>query len=159
MKKTVLASLAIGIIGLISTNVSAAGNMHDVVQNNSKEAIVKRVEERFSQYKDTDQLLPVDGGYLYGEMTEKVMLNGKAIPGTGKKFNSREDISKTKTVAEIKRLEISNAEKGISSGISEEKSVAPRFFNVPEKTYFLNPGQVYTSGGFNGGFLEFAGFW
>lgn len=160
MKKTLLATLAVGIIGLSATSVSAAGNLNAPVQENSKEAIVKRVEERFSQYKDTDRLLPVDGGYLDGTMTEKVMLNGKAIPGTEKKIDSHKDISKTKTVAEIKQLEISYAEKGISSGISKNNSISPRFFNVPEKTYTLDPGEIYTSGGFNnGGFLEFAGFW
>lgn len=92
-------------------------------------------------------------------MTEKVVLNGKSIPGTEKRLDSHEDISKTKTVAEIKKLEISNAEKEISSGVSEEKFIAPRFLNVPQKTYVIDPGKTYTSGGFNGGFLEFAGFW
>lgn len=159
MKKTLLATLAVGIIGLSATSVSAAGNLSVPAQENSKEAIVKRVEERFSQYKDTDRLLPVDGGYLDGTMTEKVVLNGKTIPGTEKKVDSHKDISKTKTVAEIKKLEISNAEKEISSGVSEEKSIAPRFLNVPQKTYVIDPGKTYTSGGFNGGFLEFAGFW
>lgn len=159
MKKTLLATLAVGIIGLSATSVSAAGNLSAPAQDNSKEAIVKRVEERFSQYKDTDRLLPVDGGYLDGTMTEKVVLNGKTIPGTEKKIDSHKDISNTKTVAEIKKLEISNAEKEISSGVSEEKSIAPRFLNVPQKTYVIDPGKTYTSGGFNGGFLEFAGYW
>lgn len=159
MKKTLLATLTVGIIGLSATSVSAAGNLNAPVQENSKEAIVKRVEERFSQYKDTDRLLPVDGGYLDGTMTEKVVLNGKAIAGTEKKIDSHKDISKTKTVAEIKQVEISNAEKGISSGVSEDKSVSSRFLNVPQKTYVIDPGKTYTSGNFNGGFLEFAGFW
>lgn len=159
MKKTLLATLAVGIIGLSATSVSAAGNLNSPVKENSKEAIVKRVEERFNQYKDTDRLLPVDGGYLDGTMTEKVILNGKSIAGTEKKIDSHKDISKTKTVAEIKQQEISNAVKGISSGVSEDKSVSSRFLNVPQKTYVLDPGKTYTSGGFNGGFLEFAGFW
>lgn len=159
MKKLVALGLAITAIGLSATSVSASGNLNAPTQDNSKEAIVKRVEERFSQFKDTDRLLPVDGGYLDGTMTEKVMLNGKSIPGTEKRLDSHEDISKTKTVAEIKKLEISNAEKEISSGVSEEKSIAPRFLNVPQKTYVIDPGKTYTSGGFNGGFLEFAGFW
>lgn len=159
MKKFLIGTLAIGFMGLSGMSVSASGNMNDPVQDNSKEAIVKRVEERFSKYNDTDRLLPVDGGYLDGTMTEKVMLNGKTVPGTEKKIDSQEDISKTKTVAEIKKLEISYAEKGESSGVSKNNSISPRFLNVPTKTYFLDPGKTYTSGGFNGGFLEFAGFW
>ncbi|MGL5958383.1 MAG: hypothetical protein ACRCZZ_07325, partial [Phocaeicola sp.] len=80
MKKMLVFGLVFSAIGLSVTNVSAAGKLDSPVQDNSKEAIIKRVEERFSQYKDTDRLLPVDGGYLDGTMTEKVMLNGKAIP-------------------------------------------------------------------------------
>lgn len=64
MKKMLVLGLAITAIGLSATSVSASGNLNAPAQDNSKEAIVKRVEERFSQFKDTDRLLPVDGGYL-----------------------------------------------------------------------------------------------
>lgn len=143
-------------MGLSVTSVSASGNLNGPAQDNSKEAIVKRVEERFSDYKDTDRLLPVDGGYLDGTMTEKLVLNGKTIPGTEKRMDSHADISKTKTVAEIKKLEISYTEKGISSGVSKNSSL--RFTNVPTKVKDLDPGERWESGGFNGGLLEFAGF-
>lgn len=159
MKKCLLGVLTIGVMGLSATGVSAASNMADPVQLNTKEAIINRVEERFSKYKDTDRLLPVDGGYLDGVMTEAVELNGKIVPGTEKEIDSHADVSKTKTVAEIKQIEISYAEKGISSGVSKEQAFSSRFLNVPNKTRFLKPGEVYTSGSFNGGFLEFAGFW
>lgn len=159
MKKSLLGVLTIGVLGLSATGVSAASNMNAPAQPNTKEAITKRVEERFSKYKDTDRLLPVDGGYLDGTMTEAVELNGKIVPGTEKKIDSHADISKTKTVAEIKQLEISYAEKGISSGVSKNSSLSTRFLNVPSQTKFLDPAQTYTSGSFNGGFLEFAGYW
>lgn len=154
MKKNFIVS-ALMLGGMIGTSVigaqsiSASGQYGEV---NSVQDKVANVQALFSDFKPTDKVLRVAGGYLQGKM-EMVDESGNKV-----KYNSETDPNSI-TVAEAEKIEIDIVTSPTTILNESLRDKNPRFPNPPTKQISLSRGETYTSGSFNGGAgWEFAGY-
>jgi hypothetical protein len=164
----------------LSQNISANVSIVPLPEKQSNSEIRALVESRFANLDKSDKILPVDGGYLYGEAEEIPMANGIADKKDAQKFSSKTD-TKSITVASAIEIEVKKAENGLGAGsvtpfptkslnkgltsnslllnfqANKEKFTLLDAY-VPTKIWSLHWGSSYRSGGFGGSGWIFAGY-
>jgi len=160
LKNVVIFMVLMSLVLVVSptSSVFASAFENEGTSNSFDGQITKRINDRFAGLKNSDKVLPVDGGYVYGEAIEGDLINGDIK--NSKSFNSSANV-KSITVAKAKQIEFKNAKNDISIGTNSflPQDKMTRFVNPPTKTWKLRwQDSTYISGGFGGTGWQYAGY-